>query len=92
MMVPMEEKDLAERLIREGYVHLYVWEDGPNVYHPEHEHRAESAHIILHGEMTLSMNGESRTYRTGDRCDLPAGIRHSAQIGPDGCRYLIGER
>ncbi len=91
-MVPMEEKDLAEQLIREGYVHLYVWEDAPNVDHPEHQHRAESAHIILNGEMTLSMDGEARTYRTGDRCDLPAGIRHSARIGPNGCRYLIGER
>ncbi|HUL35090.1 MAG TPA: cupin domain-containing protein [Candidatus Eisenbacteria bacterium] len=88
----MEENRLAEELLREGYAHLYVWEDGPNVDYPEHQHRAESTHIILKGEMTLTMNGESKTYRNGDRCDLPAGIRHSARIGPQGCRYLIGER
>jgi quercetin dioxygenase-like cupin family protein len=42
--------------------------------------------------MTLTMDGETKTYHTGDRCNLPAGIRHSAKTGPQGCRYLIGER
>ena len=88
----MEEKDLAEQLIREGYCHLYVWEDGPNVEYREHKHRAESAHVILKGEMSMTMNGETKTYHTGERCDLPAGIMHSAKTGPQGCRYLIGER
>ena len=88
----MEEKDLAEQLLLEGYTHLYVWEDGPGVDYPDHKHRAESAHIILKGEMSMTMSGETRTYRTGERCDLPAGTMHSARTGPQGCRYLIGER
>jgi len=46
----------------------------------------------LGGEMSMTMNGETRTYYTGDRCDLPAGIMHTAKTGPQGCRYLIAER
>jgi len=88
----MEEKDLAEQLILEGYAHLYVREDGPNLEYGEHTHRAESAHIILKGEMSMTMNGETKTYHKGERCDLPAGIMHSAKTGPEGCRYLIAER
>lgn len=88
----LDEKDLAEKLILEGYSHLYVKEDGPDVQYHEHTHRAESAHIILNGEMSMTMNGETRTYCIGDRCDLPAGIMHSAKTGPHGCRYLIAER
>ena len=88
----LDEKDLAEKLILEGYSHLYVKEDGPGVQYHEHTHRAESAHIILGGEMSMTMNGETRTYYTGDRCDLPAGIMHTAKTGPRGCRYLIAER
>jgi mannose-6-phosphate isomerase-like protein (cupin superfamily) len=88
----MEDKDLAEQLILEGYFHLYVCEDGPNLEYGEHTHRAESTHIILNGEMSMTMNGETKTYRKGDRCDLPAGIMHSAKTGPAGCRYLIAER
>jgi hypothetical protein len=42
--------------------------------------------------MSLTMNGESRTYRLGERCDVPAGAVHSARMGPQGCRYLIGEK
>jgi mannose-6-phosphate isomerase-like protein (cupin superfamily) len=52
----------------------------------------ETAHIILEGEMTLTMAGKSQTFHAGDRCDVPAGAIHSAKMGAHGCRYLIGER
>jgi mannose-6-phosphate isomerase-like protein (cupin superfamily) len=88
----MDAKDPAEELRREGFLHTYTWQDGPNAYYPDHTHPALTAHIILDGEMTLTMDGESRTYRSGDRCDVPAGAVHSARMGPRGCRYLIGEK
>ena len=88
----MDERDLVAELTQEGFSHIYVWEDGPNTDYPEHTHRTETAHIILQGEMTLIMGDESVTYRTGQRCDVPAGTTHSAKMGPSGCRYLIGER
>ena len=88
----MDEAKLAQTLEREGFRHTYAWQDGPNAAYPDHRHGAETAHIILSGEMTLTMDGESHTYRAGERCDVPAGAVHSAQIGPSGCRYLIAER
>jgi hypothetical protein len=42
--------------------------------------------------MTLTMNGREETYRAGGRCDVPAKAVHSAKMGSNGCRYLIGER
>ena len=88
----MEERDFVAELTREGFSHIFVWEDGPNVDYPEHTHRAETAHIILSGEMTLTVGGESKTYRTGERIDVPEGAKHTAKIGPEGCRYVLGER
>ena len=88
----MHEKELARELQREGFGHTFVWEDAPNTHYPDHAHATETAHIILSGEMTLTMNGRSETYRAKDRCDVPAGTVHSAKMGPEGCRYLIGER
>jgi len=88
----VDEKHLVKNLQREGFGHTYVWQDGPNTAYPEHTHDAETAHIILSGEMTLTTAGASRTYRAGERCDVPAGAVHSARMGPKGCRYLIGER
>jgi len=88
----MNEGDLARQLKKEGYGHTYVWQDAPNAFYPEHTHAIETAHVILQGEMTLAMDGRTRTYRTGERCDVSAGTAHSAKMGPQGCRYLIGER
>ena len=85
----MNEAALARQLQREGFSHVYVSEDGPNAHYPEHTHDTETAHIILTGEMTA---GESRTFRPGERSDVPANAVHSAAMGPRGCRYLVGER
>jgi mannose-6-phosphate isomerase-like protein (cupin superfamily) len=88
----MDEKKLAQRLQSEGFANTYVWQDGANVFYPDHTHETETAHIILRGEMTLTIDGRSQVYRAGQRCDVPAGALHSAKMGPSGCRYLIGER
>jgi quercetin dioxygenase-like cupin family protein len=88
----MNEQALAKGLREEGFGHTYVWEDAPNTNYPDHTHAEETAHIVLSGEMTLTMSGKAQTYRAGERCDVPAGTVHSARTGPQGCRYLIGER
>jgi mannose-6-phosphate isomerase-like protein (cupin superfamily) len=83
---------MEEQLHSEGFHHTYVWQDGPNAHYSDHAHPGETAHIILDGEMNLTMDGHSHTYRPGERCDVPAGAVHSARMGPRGCRYLIGEK
>jgi len=88
----MDEVKLAQSLKQEGFRETYVWQDAPNVSYPDHTHVTETAHIILSGEMTLTMCGKSQRYGAGERCDVPAGAVHSAVMGPAGCRYLIGER
>lgn len=50
----VDEKKLAAQLKVEGFEHTYVWADGPNMQYPDHTHDAETAHIILSGEMTLT--------------------------------------
>ncbi len=88
----MDERELSDKLHAEGFGHTFVWEDASGTFYPDHTHRGETAHIILSGEMTLTMEGKSATYRAGDRCDVQAGVVHSAKMGPSGCRYLIGEK
>ncbi len=88
----MDEVKMARSLKQEGFRETHVWQDAPNASYPDHAHATETAHVILSGEMTLRMNGASRTYGPGERCDVPAGAVHSTRMGPSGCRYLIGER
>ena len=84
--------ELERQLRSEGFGHTYVWEDGPDCRYSEHTHATDTAHIILEGEMALTMSGRTTTYRVGERCDVPAGAVHAAHMGPGGCRYLIGEK
>jgi quercetin dioxygenase-like cupin family protein len=89
----VNEQEIMGKLREEGFSNSYVWEDWPNAIYPEHTHASETAHVVLKGELTLSMAGsETRTFREGERCDVPAGAVHSAKIGSRGCRYVIGER
>lgn len=88
----MDQQALEKQLRQEGFTHSFVWQDAPRAHYPDHTHSAETAHIILEGEMTLTLNGSSVTYRAGERVDVPAGAVHSARMGPRGCRYLIGEK
>ena len=88
----MDEKELVKLLEQEGFGHAYVWRDEPDAFYPTHSHETETAQIIFRGEMTLTMDGRSETYRARRRCDVPAGAPYSTKIGPSGWRYSIGER
>ena len=89
----MEDISAEQQLRREGFRQVYVWEDRPHAFYPDHTHGGETAHIILDGEMTLTCGGSTTTYRAGERPpDVPAGAVHSARMGPQGCRYVIGEK
>lgn len=85
-------KELERELAREGLGDFFVWRDGPNAFYPNHTHGELTAHIILEGEMTLTCQGQTRTYHAGERVDVPAQTVHSARMGPQGCRYLIGQK
>jgi len=86
------ESRLRKQLEDEGFSHTFIWQDGPEAFYPDHTHAGLTAHVILDGEMTLTMNDQSKRYRAGERCYVPAGAVHSARMGPDGCRYLVGEK
>jgi quercetin dioxygenase-like cupin family protein len=89
----MDFRALERQLRDEGFRRVYVWEDSPHALYPDHTHAVDTAHVILAGEMTLACQGTTATYAAGERPpDVPAGIVHSARMGPDGCRYLIGEK
>jgi mannose-6-phosphate isomerase-like protein (cupin superfamily) len=88
----VDQKVLEDELRAEGFTHTYVWQDGPHAFYSDHTHPVETAHIILDGEMTLTQGTQTKTYRAGERCDVPAGAKHAAKMGLHGCKYLVGEK
>ncbi len=86
-------KDEAEtQLRREGFDPIYTIQDEPNFVYDEHTHSMMTTHLILAGSMRVTMEGQQREYRAGERVDVPAGIAHDAAIGPEGCTYVVGEK
>jgi len=92
MTAKLGEKDYRNQLEAEGFSRTFVWQDSPNAFYSDHTHAGLTAHIILDGQMTLTTDGKSQTYRAGERCDVEAGAVHSARMGAQGCRYIVGEK
>ena len=46
---------------------------------PEHSHAAQAG-FVIEGEIELTINGECKTYRKGDRYFIPEGVAHSGKI------------
>ena len=46
---------------------------------PEHSHAAQAG-FVVEGEIELTINGECKTYRRGDRYYIPEGVPHSGKI------------
>lgn len=46
---------------------------------PEHAHGAQWGTVIA-GSVTLTMNGETRTYGPGETYDIPAGTPHAVKV------------
>jgi len=85
------EREHEEQLRKEGFF-TYVHSDSAGAHYGDHTHNVISAHIILKGEMWLTVEGKKHFLKAGDRFDVPQGAVHSATMGPKGCTYLIGEK
>ncbi|MDU8910143.1 cupin domain-containing protein [Aestuariicoccus sp. MJ-SS9] len=46
---------------------------------PEHSHGAQWG-TVVEGSVTLTMNGETRTYGPGETYDIPAGTLHAVKV------------
>jgi predicted nucleotidyltransferase len=80
----------ATKLKEEGFSHVFDWHDEPNTEYPEHSHKGKVSFYVLKGSVTFS--GEINiTVNSGERFDVPVGVKHSAIVGPDGCDWVVGE-
>ena len=85
-------EEWEQQLKDEGFGRIDYWQDTPNTLYRNHVHSVHTTHVILRGQMSVKMRGASKTYREGDRIDVPPGRNHSAQVGPAGCSYLTAEK
>jgi quercetin dioxygenase-like cupin family protein len=88
----MSEAEAKRMLREEGFSCVYTWEDSPNAQHAPHTHSTKTAHVVLQGSIWVKVDGREAWYSKGDRFDVPANTQHQAKAGPNGCKYVIGEK
>ena len=91
-----QEHELRERLQRQG-LSPYSWSNGPYDSYAVHSHSYEKVLYCVRGSIrfTLPDQPEGIPYidlAPGDGMILPAGTRHSAQVGPQGVTCLEATR
>jgi quercetin dioxygenase-like cupin family protein len=82
-----------ERLRAAGVV-ASQWSNGPGDRYVAHEHATTKLLICAIGSITFLVgpDEESVELRAGEGLVLPAGTRHAAVVGPEGCTCLEGHR
>jgi len=88
-----ETPPVAEELraqLEEEELHVYQWSNQPGDKYPGHTHGYHKIIYVLNGSIKFDLptRHETLTLRTGDKLELPSGIRHLATVGPEGVTCL----
>lgn len=84
----------ARARLRAAGVDPHEWSNGPGERYAAHEHPTTKLLVCAVGSISFLVgSGEVPVeLGAGDGFVLPAGTRHAAVVGPDGCTCLEGRR
>jgi quercetin dioxygenase-like cupin family protein len=85
------EAALRRTLEAEGF-EVVRWRDPCDRVYDPHSHPHDESLWVVEGRIVLRIGGRDFPLGPGDRLLLPRGTVHTAQAGPDGAVYLIGQR
>lgn len=88
--------ELSERCIqtleKEGFATIYEESEVAGATHGTHTHAYDVALFVTEGVLEITLNGEKKELKAGDRINIPQNTPHSAMPGPNGCQYVVGEK
>ena len=88
----MNPKEFEAGLQRDGYRDIETKTVASSVASKPHAHEFSVRALVLAGDVTLTYEGRSRTFRDGEIFEMAAGCEHSEQYGPDGATVLVGRK
>ena len=88
----MDATEFETNWKRDGYLEVETIQRMPNVFRAPHAHPFDARGLILAGELTLTWEGQTQTFRVGETFDMPAGYMHSEQFGPEETTFLVARR
>ena len=93
---PPQEQELRRRMQQEG-LSPYAWSNGPGDRYAVHSHTYEKVLYCVRGSIRFVLPDRPDSISAvdlapGDCMVLPAGVRHSAEVGPQGVLCLEATR
>ena len=93
---PPQEQELRRRMQQEG-LSPYAWLNGPGDRYAVHSHTYEKVLYCVRGSIRFVLPDrpdfiDALDLAPGDCMVLPAGVRHSAEVGPQGVLCLEATR
>src|SRR5579864_5529191 len=80
---------LRVRPIHGERITLAVFELDPGMSMPEHRHPNEQVGIVVRGDFTFTVGGETRVRKPGDMWVIPADVPHAVdRAGEAGCTIV----
>ena len=76
----------------EGFPEPVLVERERNGFLDLHSHAFEVRALITHGQMEITIDGDSQSYGVGDAFHLTQNQVHSERYGSDGVRYLASRK
>ncbi len=84
-------RDIEAALCAEGLT-TQSWGNGPDVAYARHAHAYDKVLCCVSGSIVFHAPGGDVALGPGDRMELPAGVEHSATVGPDGVECVEAYR
>ena len=78
------------RIMQQEGLHPYRWNNSPNTRYAIRSHNYDKVLYVVSGslELTLPDTNQRTKIGTGDRIDIPAGVRHGKHIGSAGATCI----
>ena len=88
------DEAMLRSILADEDLHPYMWSNGPGDVYGAHDHSYHKVIYVVRGSITFSLPdaGDTVTLNSGDRLELPAGVRHDAVVGPEGVACLEAHR
>lgn len=87
--------ELAEKWLqefkKEGFISVYEWSDPAGTVYPEHAHKGSVSLVVINGSIVFDFEGEKKEITAGQRLDVEPRSLHSAIVGPNGWKVVVGE-
>jgi quercetin dioxygenase-like cupin family protein len=83
-------EDAIRRILAAEGLQPYAWANSPGDVYSAHVHGYHKVIYALEGWITFGLPDEGKeiTLKSGDRLELPAGLKHNAVVGSQGVLCL----